>query len=270
LRSPFLPTVQEIQIADKVEIGDKTIAIGSPKGLDWSLSVGIVSRIPSDKSNLVQTSAPISAGSSGGGLFNTDGKLIGITTSAISDGQNLNFATRMDEKLFKLVARSRKIERFGGGELTEAELAIGHREPFVCSERENEMFEFTFGEDDPRVGLWLATKWDNENAARASRYSRVSYKLNDLQTVFKTVQSLRNAGINISREQEINLTSDAALSAGGPMFFDMWATDKSRVISFYSQAYKEFPDDLNATLGYIREVAEPKDRIALLKAAEKK
>jgi Trypsin-like peptidase domain len=41
---------------------------------------------------LIQTTAPISHGSSGGGLFDAQGKLIGITTFMFKDGQNLNFA----------------------------------------------------------------------------------------------------------------------------------------------------------------------------------
>ena len=44
------------------------------------------------KRYLIQTTAPISRGSSGGGLFDARGKLVGITTFFLSEGQNLNFA----------------------------------------------------------------------------------------------------------------------------------------------------------------------------------
>jgi len=83
----------EIGNSNEIEIGMKVIAIGNPKGLENTVSEGIVSAKREMKGYwLIQTSAPISSGSSGGGLFNNDGKLIGITTSTLVDGQNLNFA----------------------------------------------------------------------------------------------------------------------------------------------------------------------------------
>ncbi|MFM9886709.1 MAG: trypsin-like peptidase domain-containing protein [Burkholderiales bacterium] len=73
--------------------GTRVFAIGSPRGLELSISEGLVSGLREFKdSYLIQTSAPISKGSSGGGLFNDNGELEGITTSGMRDGQNLNFA----------------------------------------------------------------------------------------------------------------------------------------------------------------------------------
>ena len=46
---------------------------------------------------MVQTSAPISQGSSGGGLFDARGHLLGITTFYFRAGQNLNFAVAAEE-----------------------------------------------------------------------------------------------------------------------------------------------------------------------------
>jgi hypothetical protein len=82
----------ETQLSSSVNIGDSAIAIGNPERLDQSISTGIISHLPNNKSNLVQTTAPISHGSSGGGLFNESGDLIGITTATLESGQNLNFA----------------------------------------------------------------------------------------------------------------------------------------------------------------------------------
>jgi hypothetical protein len=48
---------------------------------------------------LIQTTAPVSTGSSGGGLFNNDAKLIGITSFLHIGGQNLNFAYPADDIL---------------------------------------------------------------------------------------------------------------------------------------------------------------------------
>lgn len=73
--------------------GDDTFAIGAPKGLDKSISQGIVSAIRATPSRtLIQTSTAISPGSSGGGLFDRQGRLIGVTTLKIAGGEGLNFA----------------------------------------------------------------------------------------------------------------------------------------------------------------------------------
>ncbi len=80
-----------------VKVGQKVFALGAPKGLDLTLSEGIVSSLRKyEDSNFVQTTASISPGSSGGGLFNDSGALIGITTFQHSEGQNLNFAVPVD------------------------------------------------------------------------------------------------------------------------------------------------------------------------------
>jgi len=77
-----------------VEIGSDVFAIGQPMGLTASISNGIVSAIRRGPGgvSLVQFTAPISPGSSGGGLFDANGSLVGITTSFVEGGQNLNFA----------------------------------------------------------------------------------------------------------------------------------------------------------------------------------
>ena len=81
-----------------VKIGEDVAAIGNPKGLETSLSRGIVGQKRSrDGLRLIQTDAAISSGSSGGGLFNRSGYLVGITTFTIAEGQSLNFAIAIDE-----------------------------------------------------------------------------------------------------------------------------------------------------------------------------
>lgn len=76
-----------------VAVGERVYAIGAPKGLDLTFSEGLVSGLRNQGGqSVIQTTAAISEGSSGGGLFDGDGRLIGITTSYIKRGQNLNFA----------------------------------------------------------------------------------------------------------------------------------------------------------------------------------
>ncbi|EFM11692.1 copper amine oxidase domain protein [Paenibacillus curdlanolyticus YK9] len=76
------------------EKGDSVIAIGSPLGVQNTASDGIISNITFDGSvEYIQFSAPIDHGSSGGGLFNQYGELIGITSAGYDDtNADLNFA----------------------------------------------------------------------------------------------------------------------------------------------------------------------------------
>ncbi len=75
-------------------VGEHVFAIGAPRGLERTLSEGLLSGLRHQPGrNLVQTSAAISPGSSGGGLFDERGNLIGITTMQYRGAaQNLNFA----------------------------------------------------------------------------------------------------------------------------------------------------------------------------------
>lgn len=79
--------------SDKVETGDAIVAISSPEGLTNSLSTGVISGVRRMEAHRVfQITAPISRGSSGGALFNANGEIIGIVTSLLKSGQNINFA----------------------------------------------------------------------------------------------------------------------------------------------------------------------------------
>ncbi|MFN9504281.1 MAG: S1C family serine protease [Rubrivivax sp.] len=82
-------------------IGQPAYAIGHPRNLDLTMSSGLVSSLRRNDAGqifLIQTSAAISGGSSGGGLFNERGELLGLTTigSVSSSTQNLNFAVPAD------------------------------------------------------------------------------------------------------------------------------------------------------------------------------
>jgi hypothetical protein len=83
-----------VQSGDKVETGDPVTVIGNPEGLTGSLSTGVVSSIRTkDGISWVQTTAPISHGSSGSPVFDSKGRWIGLATLSVVDGQNLNLAT---------------------------------------------------------------------------------------------------------------------------------------------------------------------------------
>ncbi len=79
--------------SSSLQIGERVFAIGAPEGFELSLSDGLVSGIRKrGETSVIQTTAAISPGSSGGGLFDEKGNLVGITTFFVEDAQALNFA----------------------------------------------------------------------------------------------------------------------------------------------------------------------------------
>jgi hypothetical protein len=79
--------------SSRVAVGDEVFAVGNPQGLEGTFSQGIVSSIRQMRSDsLLQTTAPISPGSSGGPVVNDQGKVIGVAAATLKEGQNLNFA----------------------------------------------------------------------------------------------------------------------------------------------------------------------------------
>jgi hypothetical protein len=93
IRVPQLAAPRAQLSTARLRVGQRVYAIGAPEGLELTFSEGIISSLRDfDGSQYIQTSAAISQGSSGGGLFDVDGRLIGITAFFIAEGQNLNFA----------------------------------------------------------------------------------------------------------------------------------------------------------------------------------
>jgi len=79
--------------AEKLVRGQKVVAIGSPLGLFNSVSDGIISGFRTIQNrDMIQFTAPISPGSSGGAVLNMQGEVIGISTSGFEYGQNINLA----------------------------------------------------------------------------------------------------------------------------------------------------------------------------------
>ena len=90
-----VPRAQVISLGDSdtVQIGAPIYAVGNPRGLEGTFSQGIISsvrKVGTDK--ILQLTAPISPGSSGGPVLNDKGQVIGVSVATFRGGQNLNFA----------------------------------------------------------------------------------------------------------------------------------------------------------------------------------
>ncbi len=93
-----LTPIQGMRPYDDLKVGEEVYTIGSPSGLEATLGQGVISGLRRiEQQRLLQTSAPISPGSSGGGLFDKSGNLIGVTTFRLREGQNLNFAIAVED-----------------------------------------------------------------------------------------------------------------------------------------------------------------------------
>ena len=90
--------------AKDLMVGETVIAVGNPLGLHHSLTAGVASATNRTIEfgagfayrNLIQTSAPINPGSSGGPLLNINGEVVGINTAIRADAQNIGFAVSID------------------------------------------------------------------------------------------------------------------------------------------------------------------------------
>jgi len=84
-----LPNALKLGDSDRLRAGQKVAAIGSPLGFQNTVTEGIVSGI---RLGLIQMSAPISPGSSGGPVLTARGEVVGVAVASAVGGQNLNFA----------------------------------------------------------------------------------------------------------------------------------------------------------------------------------
>jgi len=92
-----LPTIP-LGNSDSLEIGETIYCIGNPLGLDFTFSNGMLSGTREFESlKWLQFSAPVSPGNSGGPLINPQGEAVGIVTFIMTEGQNLNFASPINE-----------------------------------------------------------------------------------------------------------------------------------------------------------------------------
>jgi S1-C subfamily serine protease len=94
-----------------LKVGDPVVVVGTPYGLAGSMSNGIISALDrtittgqTAMNNIIQTTAPLNPGNSGGPLMNYLGEVVGITTAIVEDSQGLGFAVPSDTVLQEIAA----------------------------------------------------------------------------------------------------------------------------------------------------------------------
>ena len=121
-----VPGAQVIPLgnSDVVQVGMPIYAVGNPRGLEGTFSQGIISsirKVGTDK--LLQLTAPISPGSSGGPVLNDKGQVIGVSVATFRGGQNLNFAIPSNY-LRKLIGQIGTVKPLSQAKGTESKRSI--------------------------------------------------------------------------------------------------------------------------------------------------
>ncbi|MFA7238889.1 MAG: trypsin-like peptidase domain-containing protein [Sulfuricellaceae bacterium] len=117
-----LQPIKGARLFNTLEVGERVYALGAPLDLEFSFTDGIIAQTRVFKGGkLIQFTAPIGNGSSGGGVFDTEGRLIGLSSFMISEKgsgqmQNANFAWSID--VFPARAKAavlNSVQRIGNG-----------------------------------------------------------------------------------------------------------------------------------------------------------
>lgn len=123
-KSSASPQMLALGDSDGVQVGEVVYAVGNPQGLEGTFSQGILSGIRSiGPDRLLQITAPISPGSSGGPVLNAKGEVIGVSAAAFMEGQNLNFAIPSNY-LQTLLARTGQAKPFATGQTPKTRRSI--------------------------------------------------------------------------------------------------------------------------------------------------
>lgn len=150
---------------DRLSIGEPIVTIGNPLGLQATISEGIVSgvRVVKDGTEFVQTTAPISPGSSGGPVFNQYGEVIAVSTFVLRGGANLGFGVPA-KYVRELIGRRRLIPLAEFAQATQAEDGKG------CSDEDRRLIAdriasaLEAGGALEKSGSWLAARQLYEGA----------------------------------------------------------------------------------------------------------
>ena len=189
-----------------LKVGAKVYAVGAPKGLELTLSDGIVSSLREVAGGrYIQTTAAISPGSSGGGLFDEHGALIGLTTFYLAEGQNLNFAVPV-EWVRELPTRNAKTA-------TSIQTEIQWMNKAIALEKNNNWKELI-----EHCARWTkelpenASAWDNLGRAYLSA-GELDKSIDALQHALRIDPEHLSAWLNLGSAYEKSKQPDKAINA---------------------------------------------------------
>lgn len=186
--------------SSKADVGSWVVAIGSPFGLEQTVTAGIISakgRIigsgPYD--DFIQTDASINPGNSGGPLLNLDGEVIGINTAIVRSGQGIGFAIPSDlaTGIISQLTQQKSVSRGWMG---------------VAIQEVTQQLAQYYGLKETK-GVYVAKVFDGEPADKAGiRVGDVIYQINDKPVNSSRDLTLTVAGISVGDTVNVKLIRD--------------------------------------------------------------
>lgn len=254
-----LPSVKLGEIS-KLKPGQKLFAIGNPNGLELSLSDGILSAVRNlEGTTYIQTTTPISHGSSGGGVFNTRSELVGISTFMLKDSQNLNFAITSDyirelriNNIELKKSKFIKSSTSGNNYISLVEIQNMSNEQLIELAKENNPIVFEqlgfrlFAGSDKIYGKWITinpdihrgTYWLTKAAEKGSNtaaFSLANDYLNGISHNKNTLEARRFA-LQVIKNIDLNYDVDT----GSSFTIKKIKSDLTRTSKILCQVYVEF------------------------------
>jgi tetratricopeptide (TPR) repeat protein len=168
------------------EVGERIIVIGTPLGLEKTVSDGIVSAVREipQFGKIIQVTAPISPGSSGSPVVNMNGEVIGVVSFFLAPGQNLNFAIPGE--------RIAKLTPVDGRALSEREEARGE-ERVAAAEQFYSAGQSFLGVGDYEKALAYFLEAIKRNPNYAEAYFQIGYCLAKLGRYPEAIEPYREA-----------------------------------------------------------------------------
>lgn len=196
--------------SDAVAVGETAIAIGSPFGLEQTVTQGIISAVNrtysasgSSLSHLIQTDAPINPGNSGGPLLNAEGQVIGITTmieSPVEGNVGVGFAVPIN------TAKQQLTQLEGGATLEQGYLGISVQEAANAGQTDVTVAEVTTGSGAAAAGLRANDVITAVDGSAITGYDDLAAQLAGKQPGTKVTLTIQRSGA----EQQIAVTLQAS------------------------------------------------------------
>lgn len=185
-----------LESGSHVAVGDKVFAIGSPLGLEGSITEGILSgNRERDGAQLLQTTAPISKGNSGGGLFDGKGRLIGIISFKLREGENINFAIDVShvDQIHEALTQAEVLRVAARGNFTLNEIALINSYAFI---------KWLLNEFDVNgERLYIVAKNNDEEFLKKSFSYEEGEKYFQKQVQFLKYFVLKHNGLSTSKQE---------------------------------------------------------------------
>ena len=214
--------------SDAVQVGESVYVAGNPKGFEGTFSNGIISgrRDIATKRNLLQMTAPISRGSSGGPVLNESGEVIGMSTLAYNNlwAQNLNFAVP-SKAIQALLARSGEAKPlwYGNATVSYSKYMLRGFEKISWEDFEGSIREFTHA---------ICLDADNAKAYVARGFAKL--KLN------------RHSAAILDYDKAIRLDSSNIAAYAGRAVTREQLSQHAAAILDYNQLIRLYPNDAKA------------------------